>query len=219
MRRRNWTVILTLAVAAGFAVYGVWGAFVAPFIAVAGYAFVDWRAGKRTRPSDEERFAAFLQAAGETPGTMAVPEARPEAPEANKPAGLTRPAMASKSLSLAVRSGDLPLAIALLHEYSALRHEMAIDAATWHKVGTALLERQAFADAAWALHAAAVALGDTTGAQKRLAEVAGLAAAAGAEPVARGLYLSLVGRYPDSALASFAHARAEALHRRIAGAP
>lgn len=230
MRRRNWSVILSVASVAGYTASGFWGAIGGPFVAVVGFALLERRGTRSAERLEEERFAAFMKSAAEAPSgppdlrkaARSTPAARPAPlPAANPvslPTELSRPAMASRALSLALRSGDLPLALALFDEFAPMREELGLDATAWNRLGAALLERNAFREAAWALHDAAVATGDPLAAQKRLAEVAGLASAAGAHAPAQGLYVALVERYPEASLASFARARAEELGKRIGAA-
>jgi TolA-binding protein len=222
MRRRNWSVILSVAAVTGFTATGFWGAIGGPFVALIGFALLDRRGTRSAERDEEERFAAFMKSAAAAPaGPPDLRSAGRPAPAefpAAPPAEMSRPEMASRALSFALRSGDLPLALALFDEFAPMRDALCLDAAAWNRLGAALLERNAFREAAWALHDAAVATGDPLAAQKRLAEVAGLACEAGAHAHAQGLYVALAERYPEASLASFARARAEALQKRIGSA-
>lgn len=216
MRRRNWSIIFSLAAITGYAGFGFWGAFVAPMVALAAYAWNDRREGSTAQKDEQARFAAFLQsadAAPEIPDTPVAPAQTKDLPR------LSRAALASRSIVLAVRSTDMTLAAGLLGEFSPLRDQLALDAGTLNKLGQALLERHAFLDAGWALHAGAIAAGDTVAAEKKLAEVAGKAAVSGQPETARRLYLELVERYPEAGFANFARARAEELHRQMNTSP
>ncbi len=211
MRRRNWSVIFSLAAIAGYAGFGFWGAFVAPMVALAAYAWNDRREGSAAQTDEEERFAAFLQSADAAPEIPETPIAPVQAREMPR---LSRAALATRSIASAVRSTDMALAAGLFEEFSALRDQLTLDAGTLDKLGQTLLERRAYLDAGWALHAGAIAAGDAVAAEKKLAEVAGKAAVSGQLETARRLYLELVERYPEAGFANFARARAEELQRQ-----
>lgn len=215
MRRRNWSVIFSLAAVAGYAGFGFWGAFVAPMVALAAYAWNDRREGSAAQKDEEERFAAFLQSADAVPEIPEAPIAQAQSAELPR---LSRAALATRSIVLAVKSTDMTLAAGLFEEFSALRGQLTLDAATLNKLGQTLLERRAYLDAGWALHAGAIAAGDAVAAEKKLAEVAGKAALSGQPETARRLYLELVERYPEAGFANFARARADELHRQAQAA-
>ena len=219
MRRQYWFVLLPIAAAAGYATFGIWGGFLAAMATIAAAAWSGWKSMTAGRPSEEERFAAFMQSAAPPPD--AVPDT-PVTPASTLPVAepprLSREAVASRALALALRSGDTALAIGLFEAFPELQDRLTLDAAAWRGLGTALLKQGAFLEAGHALHAGALASGDADAAQRRLAEAAGTAAQAGDLAAATRLYRALADRYPGAGLASFAVARVEELQRRMPSA-
>ena len=239
MRRRNWSLILpATAIAAfaplalaGFAVFGVLAAFLAPIVVVTVFAWRDWQERQAAEEFENARLAAFIKARDAAPQSAPAPASPPAAhavtspatmnpavPVATMPSAASGPAAAANAATgapaaehaaahailQALKANDRARATALFLELGARRRALELSPADWGRVGAAALEQGAFLDAAWALHAGALLAGDEAAAQKHLLEVAGKASAAGDARVAFKLYGNLLKKYPSSPYAELA---------------
>jgi len=224
MRRRNWWLILPISVALGFAVFRFWGAIVAPVVAVAFFVFRDRALGNTIEADQNARLAAFIEAQAKshtaaTPvGLLPIVRPLPQsdlpplpsaAPKPSRPVSLSREQAVARSVSLALVSNDLPLAVALVREWAGDIEAIRLQAKDWDRLGGAALECGEFLVAGRAQEAAALATGDEALAQKRLLEAAAWSSEAGRPEIARDLYGRLLARYPASPYENFARAGIE----------
>jgi TolA-binding protein len=145
------------------------------------------------------------------PAAVAAPAAA--APTAAAPTDPLSAAAASIRSALAAgRGADAAKAfLAVLAE----RTKLTLEPAGWEGLGRALLAQGAYLEAAWALHAGAALAGDSTGAQKRLVEVAVRAGDAGQAQHALKLYATLLEKYPHSQYADFVRANMKEQEKKL----
>ena len=122
---------------------------------------------------------------------------------------------AVQAITLCLANGQAAAAASVFAEYLDERAGLRLAPAQWDALGRTLLAQGSFMPSAWALHAAALLAGDAVGAQKRLIEVAGKAAAAGQADAALRLYRTLLAKYPDSPFAQFARENMKLEEKRL----
>lgn len=124
------------------------------------------------------------------------------------------PASAGNAIRHALLHGQAALACWLTQQFWAERNQLTLDSAALEPLGRALLNQQAYQEAAWCLHAAGVASQDLLKAQKGLLEVANRAGENGEAAVACLLYESFLKKYPSSQFAGFARDTLASLQRK-----
>lgn len=178
-----------------------------------------YRAARIVEREREAQFVAEMlsakpqpaRAPAPAPAALAAPAAA--APTAAAPTDPLSAAAASIRSALAAgRGADAAKAfLAVLAE----RTKLTLEPAAWEGVGRALLAQGAYLEAAWALHAGAALASDSTGAQKRLVEVAVRAGDAGQAQHALKLYATLLDKYPHSQYADFVRANMKEQEKKL----
>ena len=97
----------------------------------------------------------------------------------------------------------------------AERTKLTLEPASWEGLGRALLAQGTYLEAAWALHASAALAGDSTGAQKRLVEVAVRTGNSGQAQNALKLYATPLAKYPQSQYANFVRANMKEQEKKV----
>lgn len=151
------------------------------------------------KQAEAQREAAFLaelaSAAAKRKKLAAAPAVRATVPQA-----------ASEAIKGALARGNPGEAAQLFVTHVEQRTRLTLVASEWEPLGRALLVRESYMEAAWALHAGALVAGDALTAQKRLIEIAARASAAGQPQIALKLYDTLLKKYPGSQYAGLARA-------------
>jgi hypothetical protein len=157
----------------------------------------------------EAQFVAEMLRAKPEPAKAPAPAPAAVAAPADP---LSAAAASIRSALAAGRGADAAKAfLAVLAE----RTKLTLEPAGWEGLGRALLAQGAYLEAAWALHAGAALAGDSTGAQKRLVEVAVRAGDAGQAQHALKLYATLLEKYPHSQYADFVRANMKEQEKKL----
>lgn len=176
-----------------------------------------YRAARIVEREREAQFVAEMLSAkpqpAKAPASAALAAPAAAAPTAAAPTDPLSAAAASIRSALAAgRGADAAKTfLAVLAE----RTKLTLEPAAWEGVGRALLAQGAYLEAAWALHAGAALASDTTGAQKRLVEVAVRAGDAGQAQHALKLYATLLDKYPHSQYADFVRANMKEQEKKL----
>jgi hypothetical protein len=182
-----------------------------------GVAARKYSARKRAEAQREEAFLAELTSAAAKRGKPAAapapaPRTSPAPAQRSAPAAVPRPAPAtathapSRAIRSALAQGDHGEAARLFVVHAEERTRLVLQTSDWEPLGRALLVKEAYLEAAWALHAGAVVAGDAIAAQTRLVEIATRASAAGHAQIALKLYDTLLRKYPGSQYTEIARA-------------
>jgi hypothetical protein len=157
----------------------------------------------------EAQFVAEMLRAKPEPAKAPAPAPAAVAAPADP---LSAAAASIRSALAAGRGADAAKAfLAVLAE----RTKLTLEPAGWEGLGRALLAQGAYLEAAWALHAGAALAGDSSGAQKRLVEVAVRAGDAGQAQHALKLYATLLEKYPHSQYADFVRANMKEQEKKL----
>lgn len=111
---------------------------------------------------------------------------------------------AALAIDSAAQRGFTDICMKLFEIMGGERRKLKLAAYSLEVLGNMYQQKKQLLDAAWCLHAAANAAGDTIKAQKRLFQIAEMAEKASRHADALTLYEILIKQYPDSTLAEFA---------------
>jgi hypothetical protein len=124
---------------------------------------------------------------------------------------LTR-SVAALAINAAAQRGFADISLKLFEKMAAAdRRTLQLSAYSLEILGSVYQQKKQLLDAAWCLHASAIAAGDVIKAQKRLFQIAELAEKSGNNKDASTLYEILMKQYPNSTLMEFAQQGAERL--------
>ncbi len=112
--------------------------------------------------------------------------------------------VAAKAIDAAAQRGFTDISLKLFEKNGSERRKLKLTAYSLEILGNMYQKKKQLLDAAWCLHAAANAAGDTIKAQKRLFQIAELAEKSGNHMDAYTLYEVLIKQYPNSNLLEFA---------------
>lgn len=130
------------------------------------------------------------------------------------PRGIRR---ARWAITLSCSQARPELALAVYRCFPEERAGLNLKPGIWEALGRMLLREGSHTDAAWCLHAGALAAKDALAAEKRLIEVANAAADAGKVAEALQLFHQFLQTYPRSNFVTFVENRAAQLRKRQAG--
>lgn len=172
-----------------------------------GVAVRKYSARKRAETLREAAFLAELtSAAAKRAKPAPAPAPRSAAAATPRPAPAAAPHAPSHAIRRALAQGDHGEAARLFVVHAEERTRLVLGAKEWEPLGRALLVKEAYLEAAWALHAGSAVGGDMIAAQTRLVEVATRASAAGHPQIALKLYDTLLRKYPGSPYTEIARA-------------
>jgi len=123
--------------------------------------------------------------------------------------------VAATAIDAAAQRGFADISMKLFDKMGADRRKLKITAYSLEILGNMYQKKKLLLDAAWCLHAAAIAAGDAIKAQKRLFQIAELAEKSGSHKDALTLYEILIRQYPDSNLLEFAQQGADRSRSQI----
>jgi len=118
---------------------------------------------------------------------------------------------AAKAIDGTSQRGFNDISLKLFEKIGAERLKLKLSAYSLEILGNMYQQKKQLLDAAWCLHAAANAGGDSIKAQKRLFQIAELAEKSNNNKDALTLYEILIRQYPNSTLVEFARQGAERL--------